>query len=393
MKRLRKFILYFFTSIVLLLLVVFLFYPPKYVYRVFVWQDADYDDYKNLKHNTIKKADIPFEFVNGSEKQRVNLLSKFQKMKGIDDFEKFLEKNKTYTFLVVKNDTILYEKYFNNQSREDLQTSFSVSKSLLSLLVGIAIQEGKIENVNDPITNYLPELTEKDPGFAEIKISDLLKMKSGIAYDSKVKFPIINCDDPLTYYHTDLRKMVIDNVEIEQKAGELFKYNNYNAILIGLILERSTGEQLSTFFEKNLWQKIGASYDASWSTDENGFEKMESGFNSRPIDLAKVGSLMLKNGNWNGRSIISPEWISQSTRPLDTLTFRSGQKWGYSHMWWSVIKDSSGFDVFGNGRFGQFLYLSPENNIIIIRHGLESDNLDDDDWTQLFQNYISKINR
>lgn len=377
---------------ILLLLIVFLFYPPKYVYRVLVWQDADYDDYKNLKYNIIKKADKPFEFVNGSEEQRVNLLSKFQEIDEIDDFENFLETNKTYAFLVVKNDTILYEKYFNNQSREDLQTSFSASKSLLSLLVGIAIQKGKIESVNDPITNYLPELTEQDPRFTEIKISDLLKMKSGIAYDSKVKFPILNCDDPLTYYHTDLRKMVIDNVEIEQKAGELFKYNNYNAILIGLILERSTGEQLSTFFEKNLWQKIGASYDASWSTDENDFEKMESGFNARPIDLAKVGSLMLKNGNWYGSSIISSDWISESTKPLDTLTFRSGQKWGYSYMWWSVIKDSTEVDVFGNGRFGQFLYLSPENNIIIIRHGLESDNLDDDDWTQLFQNFITEIN-
>ncbi|NNF32424.1 MAG: serine hydrolase [Flavobacteriaceae bacterium] len=392
MKKFKKIFLYFFTSMILLLLIVFLFYPPKYVYRVLVWQDADYDDYKNLKYNIIKKADKPFEFVNGSEEQRVNLLSKFQEIDEIDDFENFLETNKTYAFLVVKNDTILYEKYFNNQSREDLQTSFSASKSLLSLLVGIAIQKGKIESVNDPITNYLPELTEQDPRFTEIKISDLLKMKSGIAYDSKVKFPILNCDDPLTYYHTDLRKMVIDNVEIEQKAGELFKYNNYNAILIGLILERSTGEQLSTFFEKNLWQKIGASYDASWSTDENDFEKMESGFNARPIDLAKVGSLMLKNGNWYGSSIISSDWISESTKPLDTLTFRSGQKWGYSYMWWSVIKDSTEVDVFGNGRFGQFLYLSPENNIIIIRHGLESDNLDDDDWTQLFQNFITEIN-
>ncbi|NNL16003.1 MAG: hypothetical protein HKO81_05110, partial [Flavobacteriaceae bacterium] len=144
MKKFKKIFLYFFTSMILLLLIVFLFYPPKYVYRVLVWQDADYDDYKNLKYNIIKKADKPFEFVNGSEEQRVNLLSKFQEIDEIDDFENFLETNKTYAFLVVKNDTILYEKYFNNQSREDLQTSFSASKSLLSLLVGIAIQKGKI---------------------------------------------------------------------------------------------------------------------------------------------------------------------------------------------------------------------------------------------------------
>ena len=377
----------------ILLLATFVFYPPKYVFRVLFWQDADYNDFEKFDYNVIEKADKPYEFIDGSEKQRDNLLSNFQENNGIDDFEKFLEKNNTYAFLIVKNDTLLYEKYFNNQFRKDLQTSFSVSKSILSLLVGIAIDKGKIESAHDPITNYLPELFDKDSRFADINISDLLKMKSGIAYDSKVRFPLINCDDPLTYYHTNLRKMVIENVEIEQKVGESFKYNNYNAILIGLILERSIGEPLHTFFENNIWQKIGAAYNASWSTDENGFEKMESGFNARPIDLAKIGSLLLKNGNWGGQKIVSQEWISQSVQPLDTITFKSGQKWGYSYMWWSVIKDSNEIDVFGNGRFGQFLYLSPKNNIIIIRHGLESNDLDDDDWTQLFQNYIARINR
>ncbi len=117
---------------------------------------------------------------------------------------------------------------------------------------------------------------------------------------------------------------------------------------------------------------------------------MESGFNSRPVDLAKLGRLILREGNWESNSLVSSEWIEESTTPADTLVFNSGQKWGYSYMWWSVIKDSTQNDIFANGRFGQFLYLSPEYNTIIVRHGLQSEDLDDDDWTTLFQTFLSK---
>ncbi|MBT8278051.1 MAG: serine hydrolase, partial [Bacteroidia bacterium] len=172
-------------------------------------------------------------------------------------------------------------------------------------------------------------------------------------------------------------------------ANTEFKYNNYNAILIGLILERATDQTVSQFMQSKLWQQIGTTYDASWSTDEKGFEKMESGFNARPIDLSKLGRLLLNNGQWNGKTIVQQNWIETSTKPNITLSFNNGQKWGYSHMWWTAIKDSTNYDIFGNGRFGQFLYLSPESNTIIVRHGLESDAYNDDDWTAIFKSYLS----
>ncbi|WP_445382968.1 serine hydrolase domain-containing protein [Robiginitalea sp. IMCC43444] len=393
MKTLKKILFSSISGIILFFIVIFIFYPPKYVYRVLVWQDASYDDFKKFKFNLIEKADVPYDFINGTLQQKAKVISEFEEIDGINSFEEFLERNQTYAFLVIRNDTLLFEEYFNNQSKEQLQTSFSVSKSILSILIGLAIQDGKIESTRVPITEFIPELIDQDVRFKDISIAHLLKMKSGIAYDSEVKFPLLNCDDPLTYYFTDLQRMALNNVRIESAAGKRFKYNNYNAILLGLIIERSTGESVSDFMQKKIWKKIGTSYNASWSTDENGFEKMESGYNARPIDMAKLGRLVLNEGIWNGQALLSQSWLEESTKPYDTLTFNSGQKWGYSYMWWSVLKDSSKYDIFGNGRFGQFLYLSPENNTIIIRHGLESDNYDDDDWTELFQNYISINNR
>ena len=114
---------------------------------------------------------------------------------------------------------------------------------------------------------------------------------------------------------------------------------------------------------------------------------MQSGINAKAIDFAKIGRLVLHNGTWNGNQIVNKEWIENSTKPYDTLVFRSGQKWGYSHLWWSVIKENSEPDIFGCGRFGQFIYISPTTNIIIIRHGLKPSEIDDDDWTDIFSSF------
>ncbi|NND26348.1 MAG: serine hydrolase [Flavobacteriaceae bacterium] len=385
----KKEIKYFIILILILIASFIIYWSPLYVFRVFTWQDADYDDFKKFKFNTIEKSEIPFNFYDGSSVQKEAFISQFESIPGIVSLENFWCESQTYAFLVIRNDTLLYEHYAEGHLKTDLQTSFSVSKSILSILVGIAIQEGKINSEDDPITKYIPELIDQDSGFSEITVSHLLKMMSGLAYDDNVKFPFVNCDDPLTYYHTDLRKMVVKHSKIEAKANTEFKYNNYNAILIGLILERATDQTVSQFMQSKLWQQIGTTYDASWSTDETGFEKMESGFNARPIDLSKLGRLLLNNGQWNGKTIVQQNWIETSTKSNITLSFNNGQKWGYSHMWWTAIKDSTNYDIFGNGRFGQFLYLSPESNTIIVRHGLESDAYNDDDWTAIFKSYLS----
>lgn len=377
-------------AIVIMLLAACILHPPSYVYRVLFWQDASYDDFKRMDFAPIEKAKTPFYFASAGSEKQLEFENRFNSGHKLGTIEEFLKQTKTYAFLVIRNDTLLYENYLEEFTAQDLQTTFSASKSVLSMLVGIAIDESKISGLDAPVTDYLPELLEKDSDFARITIGDLLRMRSGLAYERGIRFPLLNCDDPLTYYHTDLRKAALKYSRIEAAPDKAFKYNNYNPLLIGMVLERATETSVSEYLEQKLWKPIGSSYDASWSTDNNSFEKMESGFNTRPIDFAKLGSLILNGGSWNGQQLISSEWLTKSTRPSDTLVFCSGQRWGYSHFWWQVIVEGQADDIFANGRFGQFLYISPANNTIIVRHGLQTENFDDDNWTALFKIYLNQ---
>jgi CubicO group peptidase (beta-lactamase class C family) len=166
-----------------------------------------------------------------------------------------------------------------------------MAKSFASTLVGVAIDEGYIKSVDESITNYIPELLGKDERFKAITIRNLLTMSSGIKYEDGGDLPWSEeADDTKTYYSTDLRELAL-NCRIEGKPGEYFEYNNYNPLLMGMILERATGMRVSRYLQEKLWKPVGMEADGSWSLDStsSGFEKMESGVNARARDFARFG--------------------------------------------------------------------------------------------------------
>jgi CubicO group peptidase (beta-lactamase class C family) len=361
-----------------------------YAYRVLVWQGSDYDDFTRFKTKTIKKGMENFQYTDGNQVQKNLFKQHWESANSITDIDSFLEANNTYSFIVIRNDTLLYEQYFNGSEKNSVQTSFSTAKSILSLLVGVAIKEGKIDRLKDPITKYLPELTERDDRFGNITINDLLHMRSGIQFRKGIRFPILTCDEPLTYSHPDLRYVALQKTKIEREPDTRFLYNDYNALLLGLILERATGAPVNEYLESKIWQKIGMEYDGSWNADNNGFEQMQSGLNARSIDFAKIGRLVLHDGYWNDQSVVDSNWVMTSTTvSKDTLQFNSGQQWSYSKLWWNAVNKDRPDDVFACGHMGQFIFISPSSNTIIVRNGLQSDNLDDDDWIDLFTNFCS----
>ena len=311
-KNIGKAILWVAGSVVVIILaavIIFsIIYTPEYVFRVLRWGNSDVYDYLKFPERQIDKAAVEFHFeeqLNIGEVEEV-----FESHPLVDNLDTFIQDTSTQALLVVEDGTLLYEQYGKGFQRESIVTSFSVAKSFGSTLIGVAIDQGFIDSVNDPITKYIPELGERDKDFEQIAIRDLLKMSSGIRYE---EFPFFNGDDVLTYYYPDLRQLAINNTEIIDEPGEYFLYNNYHPLLIGIILERATGQPVAEFLEKNIWQRIGAEYPASWSLDEAGFEKMESGINARAIDFAKIGRLFLNNGRWQGEQVISEPWIAEST--------------------------------------------------------------------------------
>jgi CubicO group peptidase (beta-lactamase class C family) len=251
--------------------------------------------------------------------------------------------------------------------------------------VGIAIDEGAIGSVEDPVTDYVPELAERDPRFEQITLRHLLTMSSGLRYQEQ-EFPLPWGDDIATYYGTDLREVAIDGAEIVRPPGQEWLYNNYNPLLLGLVLERATSMSVSEYMASRLWQPLGAEQDASWSLDseESGFEKMESGLNATAVDYARFGALYLHNGEWNGSQIVSADWIRAATA-ADTSTDPNAS---YQYFWWVDLARPGRF--YGLGNYGQYLYVAPDTNTVIVRLGRDW-GVDNGAWLATFHEIADSL--
>jgi CubicO group peptidase (beta-lactamase class C family) len=282
-----------------------------------------------------------------------------------DELDEFLRETETLAFVVVHQDRLVRERYFGGATRDSLQTSFSAAKSFVSTLVGIAIDEGLIGSVDDRMTEYLPELAARDPRFRQIRLRDLLTMSSGIRYQED-GFPSLG-DDTYTYYGVDLRDIALNRTRIEGPPGLAWQYNNYHPLLLGLVLERTTGTSVSDFMATRLWQPLGAEADATWNLDSehSGFEKMESGLNARAVDYARFGLLFLHNGEWNGRRIVSEAWVRAATG-ADTAT-DAARYHGYRYFWWIDVERPGRF--YAMGKYGQYVYVAPDANAVVVRLG------------------------
>lgn len=373
--------------------VMYLLTPWSQFARAIVWLDSGVDDYRNFPARTIDNALPTFHFnqyLASSPYLHVFTRVRYQQngIEIIQDLDQFLEETNTTAFIVIKDDFLIYEKYFNGYDSYSTQTSFSIAKSFVSALVGIAIDEDLIGSINDPITNYIPELKARDERFNEITIRHLLTMSSGIKF-TKAFTPW--SDDAVIYYSTNLRATALD-CEISEEPGQTFLYNDYNPVLLGIILERVTGQSVSEYLEQKIWQPLGMESPGSWSLDSNQylFEKMSSGINGRAIDFAKFGRLYLNRGNWNGQQIIPSEWIDESTKPDGTLDPAEY----YQYLWWVTTWEITPGDVHyryvGVGDHGQYIHIFPEEQLIFVRFGKSAGDVD---WGLVFESMDEEIRR
>jgi len=348
-------------------------YPAEYVWRVLAWRDADADDHGRFPMRRIAPAADAQPLPRRPAEAEVR--AAWQSAGGGADMDAELAALGTQAFLVVRSGEVIGERYFNGASRESWVTSFSVVKSIDAVLLGIAIADGAIASIDDPVTRHLPELARRDPRFERITLRHLVDMASGIRYR---EFPFLHGDDALTYYHPRLRELALQGVRIEAEPGRVFHYNNYHPLLLGMVLERATGMPVARYLERKLWQRAGMVGEASWSLDSeaSGFEKMESGLNARAEDFARFGLLMLQGGRMNGRQVVPAGWVQWSTTPPDPppgyyaqspLAARPGA-WYHAH-WWGQRRAQGGHDFAARGNHGQFVFVSPANGIVIVRHG------------------------
>lgn len=338
------------------------------VTRFVVYNFADINDHKKFPARNIENGTTKFIFPTAGK-------GKFPKELHLKNktypFEQYLEDNKTVAFLVIKNDTIQYEKYWNNYDSSSIVPSFSMAKSITSILIGCAIDDKLIESINEPITNYIPEL--KGNGFEKVTIEHLLQMTSGIDFNESYSNP---CGDAATFYYgTNLRK-AIDKMKLKVEPEKQFEYVSGNTQLLGLILERALKEKtITSYLEEKIWKPLEMEFDASWSLDrkKDGLEKTFCCINARARDYAKIGRLYLNKGNWNGKQIVSEDWVKQSTK-IDTT---KGSVWYYQYQWWLPTQTG---DFMAQGIIGQYIYVNPEKNLIIVRLGKKEGKAD---WWEL----------
>jgi CubicO group peptidase (beta-lactamase class C family) len=264
----------------------------------------------------------------------------------------------------------------------------STDESFVSTLVGIAIEAGLIGSVDDRITEYLPDLAARDPGFRQITLHDLLTMSSGIRW-REGGFPSLG-DDTYTYYGVDLRDVALNRVRIEGPPGVAWQYNDYNPLLLGLVLERTTGTSVANFMATRLWQPLGAEADATWNLDSerSGFEKMESGLNARPVDYARFGLLFLHNGKWKGRRIVSKAWVRAATRAGSPTG--PGYYANYRYFWW-LDPDRPG-RFYALGKYGQYIYVAPDADTVVVRFG-RSSGVTSTTWLATFRDLADQLER
>lgn len=330
-----------------------------HVGRYFIWNFSDINDNKKFHAMPLTRQGTPFLFHTTSGTSTTVKLPKSIKIKNreYDQFDKMLENTKTVAFLVIRNDSLLYERYFHGYARSTPVPSFSVAKSFTSMLVGIAIHEGAIGSVYDPVTKYIPELIPA--GFEKVTIEHLLNMHSGIKSSESYFNPFGGVAK--LYYGRNLKKY-LKKLKLNQEPGGAFSYKSVNTQLLGLIVERSTHKLLADYMQEKIWQHIGAEYNASWSIDSRKHNEAKAFccFNATAVDFAKLGTLYLKNGNWNGLQLVPDSWVKES---LSTHGHKNGGI--YSYQWWHT----SPSDFMAQGHLGQYIYVYPKKNIVIVRLG------------------------
>jgi CubicO group peptidase (beta-lactamase class C family) len=339
--------------------------------RWVLWNWSGIEDHRHFPDRPVAAAPAPFRFVaaGGRTELRVEIAhGRGIRRVGLDELGR---STSSTALIVIQRDTILFEGYFNGYDRSSINTSFSIAKSITSLLVGIAIDLGFIRGVDDPVTDYLPELGARDERFTRLTVAHLLDMRSGLRWRDH---EFITGDKARAYYHPHLRRLILHDVGFTYEPGERWVYNSYNPILLGLVLERSTGQPVSEFLAERLWRRIGTEFAASWSTDgdRDPVEKMESGVNARAIDFAKLGRLVLAGGTWDGAAVVSREWIEASTRaePGCELAAYRPRTVCYRRAWWLYPDDGSGPAYVGaTGHLGQYVVVFPEQELVIVRFG------------------------
>ena len=330
---------------------------PDVVYYLVRYGDTEIDDFKHWPGRSLQASASPYHFTETANESGMPTEVTVEGV-GTAKLDDLLPSNDTIAFLVIKNDTLLFERYFQGHTQSSLSQAFSTSKSILSILIGVAVHEGLIKSVDQTVTEFVPELA--DNGFGNVTIESLLQMRSGMDY--------VEDDSPFSMHArfnltTSLEDQIF-KLQMKEESTETFIYKSGDNALLAVILDRAIGARTITeYAQEKLWGPLGMEYDGVWSTDhEGGLEKTWCCLAAAARDFAKFGRLYLNDGKWNGDQVVSQSWVERSTTgAFDASNWPSGQAYkgfeNYGYQWWLASEEKG--DYVTRGKNGQFIYVNP----------------------------------
>lgn len=314
------------------------------------------DQYPIFENRTIE-AGAPQAWIQSEDYNKLSIPEKYLPV---------FDELGTVAFVIIKDSSLLFEQYWEDYSPKSHSNSFSMAKSIVSLAIGCAIDDGFIKNVDQPVSDFYPEFQGYNGKVLTLR--HLLTMSAGVDFDEAYSSPF----SPTTklYYGDDLEKIALGMKETEE-PGVNFIYQSGVTQLLSLIVEKATGENISSYVSRKLWTPMNAEEDALWSLDKKeGIEKAYCCFNSNARDFARFGQLILNKGSWNGRQLVSESYITEATTPDTSLTFKEYNETNhcYGFQFWHLTY--KGMEIpYMRGILGQYVFAIPELNAVVVRLG------------------------
>ncbi len=339
------------------------------------------DGQKYFQTRLITKSLEPEKFVMSDSK--IRLPETFNSVDSLISTEEYLKNMRYESLMVLKNGKIVYENYWNGLKNDETHMVASITKSIISITIGIAINEGLIESKDDLIVKYLPQF--KNTWYKDVTIDECLDMVSGVKWENDL--PMVS--EFMWKWGWDLTTAEEFLLQREpwHKPGEKMVYNSMDPLIIGLVLKSVIGERtISEYIQEKLWKPLGTENNAYFSyLIEDDIETTFGGIYATTRDLTKIGQLYLQEGNWNGKQIVSKDWVNQTftahratTKPVVNYSLRlfyDYYGWGYNNFWW-IPDDTNGDEIFAWGLGGQTIYINRKNNVAVVSFRANPLNLD-----------------
>ncbi len=349
--------------------------------------------HKTCPYQDINKGDTVFTF--GREHQPLPVTFTYKSKTYV--IADLLQETWTTGLIVIKDDRIRFEEYYLGNTEDALHISWSVGKSFVSALVGIAIKEGHIQSIKQPVSDLVPEL--KGSGYHGVLLKDVLQMSSGVRFDEDYAnfFSDINRMGRVVALGRSINEFAA-SLETQRKPGTYHHYVSMDTQVLGMVLHAATGKKPSEYLEEKIWKKIGMQSNAKWLVDDLNMELVFGTLNVTLRDYARFGRLYMNHGKWNGRQIVPRQWVIDSVTPdaphlMPGDNSESNTPMGYGYQWW--IPETPRNDFMALGVYGQYIYINPEKRVVIVKNsadpnwkiGLESNAV----ITALFQHLAETI--